>query len=201
MPAKVGVAIAGVALAMFVAGRAGLGHSPLAWAQAAQNQAQDQAPQDQAAQDQAADLQDYAAAPRDADASPDEAPAQSDADDSAAKPKPTPKPTPATASGVYSGTVMDANHGAGVISAAISQIRTKIIGTWQDTFVPPAFIAGTINSKGQMALRMRFYLKGNCGYVFTGSFKNGNEISGSYKLSGCARGVAADHGTLDMFKQ
>jgi hypothetical protein len=183
MPSKVGVAIAGVALAMFVAGRAGLGHGPVAWAQEAQ--------------DQAADVQADEAAPQDGEASQDESAAQNAADGN----EPNAKPTPVSASGVYSGTVMDANQGAGTISAAISQIRTKIIGTWQDTFVPPAFIAGTVNAKRTMSLRMRFYLKGNCGYLFTGNFKNGNEISGTYKLTACGGGMAPDHGTLDMLKQ
>jgi hypothetical protein len=159
-----------------------------AWAQ----EAQDQTPDDQA---------DDGALSQGSDGSQDAYSSANGGDESAAKAKPTPKPTPVSAGGIYSGTVMDANGGAGTISASISQIRTKIIGTWQDTFVPPAFITGTLNAKGTMALRMRFYLKGNCGYLFNGNFKNGNEIFGSYKLTACPRGVAPDHGTLDMLRK
>jgi len=181
MSPKIGGVIAAIAVAMCLAGRignvkAGLGwQGSSAWAQEAQGASYDAA----VAQDAVSDA----------------------ADNSEAKAKPTPKPTPVSASGVYSGTVTDANGGAGTISAAISQIKTKIIGTWQDTFVPPAFINGTMNAKGAMSLRMRFYLRGNCGYLFTGTFKNGNEISGTYKLSACPRSIAPDHGTLDMLKQ
>ena len=177
MSAKIGGAIAGAALAMFVVGRAdnltaGRGwHGSSAWAQEAEDQANDAVSQDG-----------------------DQAQAASDNEAAA------PEATPVTASGVYSGTVMDSNQGAGTISASISQIRAKIIGTWQDTFVPPAFINGTITAKGKTTLRMRFHITGNCGYLFTGTFQHGNEISGTYKLNGC-RGMAPDHGSLDMIKQ
>lgn len=182
MPSKVGVAIAGLALAMFVVGRAGLGHGSVAWAQEAQ--------------DQAAEVQTGEAAPQDGEAPQGASAAQNEADGD----EPSSKPTPVSASGVYSGTVMDADQGAGTISAAISQIRGRIIGTWQDTFVPPAFIAGTIAANGKMVLRMRFYITGNCGYLFSGVFQHGNEIAGKYMLTGC-RGMKPDHGTLDMTKQ
>jgi len=176
MPSKMGVVVAGLALATLLAGR--VGNGSVAWAQDADVQSDEAAAQDEAAS-------------QDVDASPDEAYGD------VAKAK----PTPVSANGVYSGTVMDANGGAGTISAAISQIRTKIIGTWQDTFVPPAFIQGTMNAKGKMSLRMKFYIRGNCGYIFSGNFTNGNEISGTYKLTACGRKFPADHGTLDMIKQ
>jgi len=48
--------------------------------------------------------------------------------------------------------------------------------------------------------RLRFHLTGKCGYVFNGVFERGNEISGDYTLNGC-KGMAPDHGTLDMTKQ
>jgi hypothetical protein len=209
MGSRIGIMMGAIALALLVAVRAenlGAGHGwtgSSAWAQESQDQAaQDQAEQDQTAQDQAADAQDDdAAVSPEGDASQDAYGSPTDGDVSGAKAKPTAKPTPVSAGGVYSGTVTDANRGAGTISAAISQIRTKVIGTWQDTFVPPAFISGTINAKGTMSLRMRFYLKGNCGYLFSGNFKNGNEISGAYKLTACPKGTAPDHGTLDMLKQ
>jgi hypothetical protein len=189
MPSKVGVAIAGVALAMFVGGRAGLGRSPVAWAQEAQDQAADLQSDEAAAQDGEAS-QDESAAPQ------DESAAQNEAEGN----EPSAKSTPVSASGVYSGTVMDANQGAGTISAAISQIRGRITGAWQDTFVPPAFIAGTLSAKGTMSLHMRFHITGNCGYLFSGVFQNGDEISGKYNLTGC-KGMKPDHGSLDMIKQ
>jgi hypothetical protein len=180
MRAKIGVVIAGVALGIFVVGRAENRTARFAfaessaWAQESDDQTDDAVSQgDDTSQ---ADT----ASPDDADAT---------------------KPAPVSAGGIYSGTVMDNNMGAGKISAAISQIHAKISGTWQDTFVPPAFINGTIKANGKLNWRMRFGLKGNCGYLFTGVFKNGNEISGSYKVNGCGKKVVADHGTLDMTKQ
>jgi hypothetical protein len=180
MRAKIGVMIAGIALATLVVNRvgnlgAGRGFSgSIAWAQEADDSAADAASQDDAT-------------------SQDDSAAQDSADSTEAK-------TIVSAGGVYSGTVMDNDKGAGTISAAISQIHAKLIGTWQDTFVPPAFIVGTITAKGKISMRMRFHLTGNCGYLFTGVFENGNEISGSYTLSGC-KGMAPDHGTLQMTKQ
>jgi hypothetical protein len=180
MRSKIGVVIAGGALAILASGhvenlsaRFAFADSS-AWAQESDDQA------DEAASPDEDTPQPDTASPDDADAT---------------------KPAPVSAGGVYSGTVMDNNQGAGKISAAISQIHAKIIGTWQDTFVPPAFIAGTIKANGNLNLRMRFYIKGNCGYLFTGVFKNGNEISGSYQVNACGKKVAADHGTLDMIKQ
>jgi hypothetical protein len=166
-------------LAIFVAGRignlsAGYGFiGSMAWAQESEDQAAE------------------AASPDDTASQPDSA-SQDDADST--------KTAPVSASGVYSGTVMDSKMGAGTISAAITQIRGQLSGTWQDTFVPPAFLKGTITAKGKISLAMRFHLTGNCGYIFAGVFENGNEISGNYKLNGC-KGSAPDHGTLDMTKQ
>jgi len=179
MRPKIGVVIAEIALAMFVMGRVenlkagrGFGGS-LAWAQESDDQGDDAASQDDATS------QEDSASPDDGDST---------------------DTTKVSAGGVYSGTVMDNNMGPGKISAAISQIHSQLIGTWQDTFVRPAFIKGSITSKGKISMRMRFHLKGNCGYVFNGVFENGNEISGDYKLNGC-KGMAPDHGTLDMTKQ
>jgi len=108
--------------------------------------------------------------------------------------------TTSSASGIYSGTVMDANGGAGEISAALGQTHSQMNGTWQDTFVPPAFWKGTISSSGNIKALMKFHLFGKCGYTFHGVFENGNEISGHYVLSHC-KGMAPDSGTLDMIKQ
>jgi len=181
MRSKIGIVIAAVTLTIFGGHAENLNArfafaDSSAWAQESDDQAVDPASQDE-------DTSQIAPASQDDDSYSGEA---------AKLP---------SAGGVYSGTVMDNNQGAGKISAAISQIHAKIIGTWQDTFVPPAFIAGTIKPNGNLNLRMRFFLKGNCGYLFTGVFKNGNEISGSYKVNGCGKKVAADHGTLDMIRQ
>src|SRR5271156_91642 len=101
MRARIGVVIAGVALAMFVMGRVvnlragrGFGGSS-AWAQESDDQAGDTASQDDAT-------------------SQDDSASQDDAD-TVAKKIPS-------ASGIYSGTVMDHDMGAGKISAAITQI-------------------------------------------------------------------------------
>jgi hypothetical protein len=176
MRSKVGIMIAGVGFTIFVVGRGGNLSAHFAFADSsAWAQESDDQNDDAVSQDEA-----DTASPDDADAT---------------------KPAPVSAGGIYSGTVMDNNMGAGKISAAISQLHAKISGTWQDTFVPPAFINGTIKANGNLNWRMRFGLKGNCGYLFTGVFKNGNEISGSYKVNACGKKVAADHGTLDMTKQ
>jgi hypothetical protein len=226
MRAKPGVAIAGIALAILVVGRignlsAGRGFSgSTAWAQEADDPAADAASQvdatpqnDSATQDDANSTEAktivsaggvyYLSAGRgfssstawaqDADDPAADAASQDDANSTEAK-------TIVSAGGVYSGTVMDSDQGAGTISAAISQIHAKLIGTWQDTFVPPAFIVGTITAKGKITMRMRFHLTGNCGYIFTGAFVNGDEISGSYVLKAC-KGMGPDHGTFQMTKQ
>jgi hypothetical protein len=177
MRAKIG--IAAIALAVFVVGRVenpragrGFGGS-IAWAQEPDDQADDAL-------------------------SPDDASSQADSasqDDTDSIDEATP-----SAGGIYSGTVMDNNMGAGAISAAIGQTRSKLSGVWQDTFVPPAFLKGSIKKNGKISLKMRFHIKGNCGYVFNGVFENDDEISGNYKLTGC-KGMEPDAGTLDMTKQ
>jgi hypothetical protein len=185
MRAKIGVVIAGTLLAMFVMGQleslksgCGFGGSPV-WAQESDDQAGDAASQDDAASQVDSAAQDDAAS--------------QDDDDSI-------DASGVSAGGIYSGNVMDDNMGPGTISAAISQTHSKLSGVWQDTFVPPAFLKGTVSSKGKVSMNMRFHIKGKCGYVFKGVFENGNEISGDYKLSGC-KGMAPDQGTLDMTKQ
>ena len=161
----------------------------LAWAQEADDQADDAVSQDDAAS-QADDASQDEDAASQADAAP-----QDEADERNASTCKKAGP----AGGIYSGTVMDNNMGAGKIMAALSQCRTKLNGVWQDTFVPPAFWNGTINSNGAIKATMNFHLGSKCGYLFNGVFEHGNEISGEYKLSGC-KGKAADGGTFDMTK-
>ena len=173
MRSKIGIAIGAVALAIFV-GRANFASSS-AWAQESDDQA-------------------IAAASQNDDAAQPASGEDADSPEAAKFP---------IVGGVYSGTVMDANQGAGTISAAVGQTKGtgKIFGTWQDTFILPAFLNGTVKANGNMNLRMRFYIKGNCGYLFTGVFKNGDEIAGSHKLNSCGKKFPADHGTFDMTKQ
>jgi hypothetical protein len=178
MRAKIGLVTIGIGLAMFAMGRVEnvARHRDFtesaAWAQESDDQADDAVSQDDLAAQAAAAAQD----------DPD-----------------YPNIAPGPASGLYSGTVTDNNKGMGTISASLSQSKGKLGGTWQDTFVHPAFWNGTIKSNGAINARMKFHLFGKCGYVFHGTFKNGNEISGSYTLNGC-KGMAADHGTFDMVK-
>ncbi len=179
MPSKIAIGIAVAAFAMLIGGRAGKSAGDLGWTASA-------------AWAQEADEPAASVAPAEESVISEEPPV--------APNEPGAKPTPISASGVYSGTVMDSIHGAGTISAAISQIRGKITGTWQDTFVPPAFINGTISPKGKISMRMRFFIKGNCGYLFKGVFQHGDEISGTYKLNGC-KGMKPEHGSLDMTRQ
>ncbi len=181
MLSKIGLVITGIVLAVFAIGRVenvakhrGFSESAV-WAQESDDQADDAVSQDDAAPQ--AD-----AAPQD-DADPQNA--------SGCKAGP--------ASGIYSGTVMDNNMGAGTISGAFSQCGGKLTGNWQDTFVPPAFFSGKIKSNGAISARMKFHVFGKCGYLFHGVFENGNEISGSYTLNGC-KGMAPDGGTFHMMK-
>ena len=124
-----------------------------------------------------------------ADAAPSPDDADSDADAS----------TFSNAGGVYSGTITDDNQGGGMISAAVTQIHSKLIGTFVATFAStdygPGFVKGKIRSNGAINARLKFSLKGKCGLNFHGTFTNGNEISGSYTMTGCG---TSDHGTFDM---
>jgi hypothetical protein len=108
---------------------------------------------------------------------------------------------PATsASGVYSGTIVDNNLGTGMISASLSQQHSKLDGTFVATFVSsnygPGFVNGKISSNGSINARLKFSLKGKCGLNFHGTFQNGNEISGDYTMTGCKK--MSDHGTFEM---
>jgi len=175
MLAKIGLVITGIGLAMFTMGR---------FESIARHRGfSESAAWAQESDDQAGDA-----------VSQDDNASQDDAD-----PQNTSGCNAGPASGLYSGTVTDNNMGAGTIEGAFSQCRGKLTGNWQDTFVPPAFFKGTIKSNGAINARMKFHLFGKCGYLFHGAFTNGNEISGSYTLNGC-KGMAADHGTFDMFK-
>jgi hypothetical protein len=169
MLAKIGLVITGVVLAMFAMARV-------------ENVARHRGFSESAAWAQEADDQAADAVSPDDDASPD-----------------TRGCKDGPAGGLYSGTVMDNNMGAGTIEGAFFQCRGKLTGNWQDTFVPPAFFSGTIKSNGAIKATMRFHLFSKCGYLFHGVFENGNEISGSYTLSGC-KGMAADGGTFHMMK-
>jgi hypothetical protein len=168
MLAKVGLVIAGTALAMFAMGRfesvaahRGFG-GPVACAQETND-------------------------------SGDDASAQDDADSEAAM----------SASGIYSGTIMDSGEGDGMISASLSQIHSKLIGTFVATFPTadygPGFVKGKIQSNGAINARLKFSLKGKCGVNFHGTFVNGNEITGDYTMTGC-KGMS-NHGTFDMTHQ
>lgn len=104
-----------------------------------------------------------------------------------------------SAGGVYSGTITDSGEGEGTISAAISQIHSKLIGTFVATFTSdnygPGFVKGKIKN-GVIKARLRFSLKGKCGLSFHGTFQNGNEITGTYKMTGC--NGKSNVGSFDM---
>jgi hypothetical protein len=203
MRPKIGVVMVGTALAIFVMGRVdGLRVAPgfggsWAWAQETEDPADDAA----ISQDDAAE-QNGTASPNDA---PQE---QADAPDSATDvPRAQARASrlayclkhPFPASGIYSGTFMDNNQGAGMIGASLFQCYTKLSGTWGDDIVPPAFWNGTISSSGKINAQMRFHISGKCGYTFNGTFINGNEISGNYTLHDC-KGMGPDGGSFQMFK-
>jgi hypothetical protein len=179
MLAKINLVIAGIVLAMFAMARveslaAHRGFSgSVAWAQESSDQSDEASPRDDTDADTNADADD-------------------DADNAV------------NAGGVYSGTIQDANLSDGMISAAITQIHGKISGTFVATFTSadygPGFVKGKISSNGKITALLRFHLKGKCGLTFHGTFENGNEIMGGYKLTGCKK-TAPDNGTFQMTHQ
>jgi hypothetical protein len=102
------------------------------------------------------------------------------------------------ATGVYSGMIVDDNLGTGKISGSITQLKSKLIGTWIDDFEGPGFLNGTIKSNGQVTAKFRLHIKGDCTFTFHGTFENGNEIAGTYNRAGCKG--APDGGNLDIIK-
>ena len=204
MRAKIGVVILGTALAIFAMGRVGnfkAGHrftASQAWAQDSEDRDDNAAVQ----QDDASDQDGVVSPPN--DAPQDQASALDSADDELQnQPRASSLANcikhPFPASGLWSGTVMDNDLGGGTISASLFQCHSKVSGTWQDTFVPPAFWKGTISPSGSVKAQMRFHISGKCGYTFTGTFKNDNEIFGNYTLHNC-KGMGPDGGSFDMFK-
>jgi len=103
------------------------------------------------------------------------------------------KSPPPDVSGTYSGTIEDHRFGAGTISATISQSGSKLSGSWDATFGGPGTLKGTVKSNGAITARLK--IKGGCGLNAHGTFESGDEISGTYQVTGCGR---SDHGTFDM---
>ena len=188
---KIRFVIAVTAFAMFLTGRVGslMAGRGLAGSAALAQDFEDQT--DEAASQNDAETQDQAGAP---DASDGESQNQLRASSLAYC-----ITHPFPASGLWSGTVMDNNQGGGTISASLFQCKTKLTGTWQDTFVLPAFWKGTISSSGKVKAQMRFHITGKCGYTFVGTFQSDNEIFGTYTLHSC-KGMGPDSGSFDIFK-
>lgn len=104
------------------------------------------------------------------------------------------------ASGIYSGNIVDDSLGDGMISASLTQIHSKLIGTFVATFQSSDFGPGFVKGKivnGAINARLKFSLRGKCGVNFKGTFKNGDEISGDYTMTGCGM---SDQGSFDMFR-
>jgi hypothetical protein len=164
MVAKVGLVIAGTALAMFVMGRfEGLAahkgfNGPVAYAQESTDPGYDSSSQDGV------------------DSEPD-----------------------LSVSGIYSGTITDSGEGGGMISAAVTQIHSKVVGTFVATFASadygPGFVKWKIKN-GAIHGRLKFSLRGKCGLNFHGTFQNGDEISGTYQMTGC--NGKSNSGSFDM---
>ena len=203
MRAKIGVVIAGTALAIVAMGRVetlragrGFGGSQ-AWAQDSEDRGDDAAvPQDDAS-DEDGVVSPSNDAPQDQASAPDSADEPQDQLRASSLKYCIEHPFPG--SGLWSGTVTDNNQGGGKIGASLFQCHSKLGGTWQDDFVPPAFWKGTISSSGNISAQMRFHISGKCGYTFTGTLKHDNEISGTYTLHNC-KGMGPDGGSFDMFK-
>jgi hypothetical protein len=96
--------------------------------------------------------------------------------------------------GSYTGTLEDRRFGAGEISADVVQNGSKLSGTWDATFGGPGTIKGSVKSSGKVHARLK--IKGGCGVTIKGVFQGGDEIVGTYKVTGCGK---SDGGTFDMF--
>jgi hypothetical protein len=204
MRAKIGVVIVGTALAIFAIGRVGnlkAGHrftGSQAWAQDSEDRDDNAAVQQGDASDQDGVVSPNNDAPQDQASAPDSADDELQNQLGASSLKFCIKhPFPAT--GLWSGTVMDNNLGGGTFMASLFQCQSKLSGTWDDTFVPPAFWKGTISSSDNIKALLRFHISGKCGYTFTGTLKNDNEIFGNYTLQNC-KGMGPDGGSFDIFK-
>ena len=99
-------------------------------------------------------------------------------------------------SGTYTGTVNDDRDGSGSAGATINQNRKGLTGSWS-FFFHGGTLKGKVDSNGNLHIRLK--AGGRCGANFKGTFQNGNEITGSYQVTGCRKGNG-DHGTLDILK-
>jgi hypothetical protein len=109
---------------------------------------------------------------------------------------PDAKTPPPDISGSYSGPADDHRHGAGTISAMISQTGAVLSGTWETDIHGGASgtLTGTVKSNG--SVKMRLTIGGHCGLNVHGIFEHGDEITGVYHVSGCGR--KPDFGTFDI---
>jgi len=96
--------------------------------------------------------------------------------------------------GSYSGTLEDHRFGMGDITADIVQNGSKLSGNWSSDFGGPGTIKGSVKASG--AVKARLKIKGGCGVSIKGVFQGGDEIVGTYKVTGCGK---SDGGTFDMF--
>ena len=101
---------------------------------------------------------------------------------------------PPNISGTYTGMVVDHKLGSGFGTVTLTQNGKKVSGSFS-TFFNSGSVKGTVKPNNTLNLRLK--VGGTCGANFHGVFENGNEISGVYVVSGCAKGNG-DHGHIDV---
>jgi hypothetical protein len=107
----------------------------------------------------------------------------------------SPDATPPDIAGSYSGSATDHRFGDGTISAIISQHGSKVSGSWETDLNGGSHgsLKGTVKANG--AVKIRLKIRGSCGLNVSATFENGDEIAGTYKVTGCGK---PDHGMFDM---
>jgi hypothetical protein len=114
-----------------------------------------------------------------------------EADDAAVDSQP---PTVPNVGGSYSGTLQDHRLGTGDIAITINQTGSKLSGTWNSSFSGSGthHFKGKVKSDSTVIMALHFH---GCTVAVKGTFQNGDEILGGYKVLNCGR---SDHGTIDI---
>ena len=103
-------------------------------------------------------------------------------------------------SGDWSGTIDDAQFGAGSIDLTISQNAKHLSGPWDSSFGDGNF-TGTVKANGDV--KFVFHVTGvgskGCHLNASGMLVSANEAQGVYKVLGC-KGSNGDHGTFDVVR-
>ena len=103
---------------------------------------------------------------------------------------------PPNVAGSYTGMAADHKLGMGAISIDLTQMGSKLSGTWSTDLsggITGAPVSGKVRPNSKVHLKLE--VNRHCSLNFQGTFENGDEISGVYVASGCG---SSDHGTADV---